>query len=563
MIPILRAPRSLQVGAALSLLLTSSCATLAAAEANRRVPAAVANGVLTPARAPAEKFGASPARTCPVGGVYGEVEGTLAAAVRDRGAVEVPADGRLCAVAEAMLAWPSDEVPVHVRAFLGRYFGLAGGAPELVLVTLESDDPRLIGSTLAETIQRYGARVTSPRYGLAAVLVSGRRGGDKAIQDASTAKSRVIVALYSDALQVDPLPRRLELGQKATLSGALSGDLENPKVLVSDAQGHLATVTQPPGRAFKAELACDARPGRIVVEVRGEEMGNERVIGAFTVACATDLALSVPVAAPAPWPADPAVQEKKMMELIDAERAGAGLPALTWFEPLGAIARDITGSIRDGAKKGAVVVPVNIAKRLAEADVQAPVVLQNPSAAYSGEVAFDRLMNSPSARADIMSTEVSHAGLGVAIGTDANGKPAVYLTELFIKLQPPPDVGAARRVIREAIDKKRVAERLGALTSDPILDKLASDYAAVVAAAGGPPPKARTEEFERALKKGYRDVVLLRDARIDLSDFAEDPNALAKGKLVGLGGALGRHPRLGKNTLFVVLIIANKLPGAK
>ena len=58
------------------------------------------------------------------------------------------------------------------------------------------------------------------------------------------------------------------------------------------------------------------------------------------------------------------------------------------------------------------------------------------------------------------------------------------------------------------------------------------------------------------------DTVYMVDARIDLADFAEDPNALAPGKLVGLGGALGRHPRLGKNTLFVVMIIANPLKAA-
>jgi uncharacterized protein YkwD len=553
-----RIGRSPLVPAALALVLLSACATLATAEANRRVPAAISDGQLTPARAAAESFGPNPARTCPVGGVYGEVEARLAASVKDRGAVEVPSDGRLCAVAEAMLAWPTDEVPPHLRAFLGRTFGLAAGSPELVLVTLETDDPRRIADSLAETIQSYGARVTGPRYGMAARLVSSRRGGDRAIQDDTVAKSRVVMALYSDALQLEALPRRLELGQKAALSGTLAGDLENPKVLVSDAQGRLTTVTQPPGKAFKAEVACGPRPGRIVVEVRGEEMGNERIIGAFTVACATELARSAPVAPPAPWPLDADAQERKMRELVDAERAAAGLPALTWSEPLGAIARDISNSLRDGAKKGAVMVPVNTMQRLAAADIQAPVVLQNPSAAYNGEVAFDRLMNSPSARGDIMSTDITHAGQGVGIGTDQNGKPVVYLTQLFIKLQAPPDVAAARRTIREAIDKKRAAEKLGALASDPVLEKLAGDYAAVVAGAGGPPPKAKTDELVKALQRGYRDVVFMVDSRIDLADFAEDPNALAKGKLVGLGGALGRHPRLGKNTLFVVLIIASK-----
>jgi hypothetical protein len=119
-------------------------------------------------------------------------------------------------------------------------------------------------------------------------------------------------------------------------------------------------------------------------------------------------------------------------------------------------------------------------------------------------------------------------------------------------------VAAVKVLIRDSIDKKRAGEKLGKLTTDPVLEKLANDYAAVVAGAGGPPPKAKTDELVKTLGKAYRDIVFLVDSRIDPSDFAEDPNALARGKLVGLGGALGRHPRLGKNTLFVVLIIANK-----
>ena len=558
-----RTGRSLLAVATLALLLTTSCAAMAKLEGNKRLSATLAGGVLTPARPPAERFGADPARTCPSGGTYDEIESRLAAGVKDSGAVEVPADGRLCAVAEALLAWKGDEVPQHVRAFLGRYFGLAGGAPEVVLVTLESDDPRVLGEKLAETVKNYGAKVTGPRYGMAVNLVATRKGGDKGGQDSTVPKSRIALALYSETVQLAPLPRRLELNQRATLAGSLAGDLENPKVLVSDAKGQLATVEPPPGKAFKAELGCGEKPGRIFVEVRGEELGNERVLGSFAVACATELPRSVVVDQAAGWPADAALQEQKVAELINAERTGAGLPPLTWSEPVGQIARAVSESLRDGGKKGATVVPVNIVKRLADAEVQAPVVLQNPAAGYSGEVAQERLMASPSHRANMMSTEVTHGGIGVAIGTDQAGKPMVYLTQLFIKLQQPPDVAAAKRTILEAIAAKRAAEKLGALTADPVLEKLAGDYAAAMAAAGGPPPKGTTQAFEKALQKGYRDAVLLRDSRIDLADFAEDPNALAKGKLSGLGAALGRHPRLGKNTLFVVLIIANKLPGKK
>jgi uncharacterized protein YkwD len=347
------------------------------------------------------------------------------------------------------------------------------------------------------------------------------------------------------------------------VSGTLLGELENPKLVISDARGVVSEPAPALGKAFKGGVACGPQPGRIVVEIRAEEMGNETVAATLELACGGGALPTSVATAPRPWPTEVAEQEALIARTIDAERAGAGLPALTWSAPVGGIARSIAESMRDGAKKGGVTVPVNIVQRLDQADIQAPVVLQNPAAGTTAEVASERLLLSPSHRANIMSTEVSTAGVGVATGTDQAGRPVAYLVQLFIKVQAPPDVAAAKKVIREAIDKKRAEEKLAALVPDPVLEQLANEYAAEMAAAGGPPPKAKTEEFEKALKKGYRDVVLLRDARLDLADFAEDPNALAKGKLAGLGGALGKHPRLGKNTLFVVLVIANKLPGKK
>jgi len=483
--------------------------------------------------------------------------------VKDRGAVEVPADGRLCAVAEALLAWQGDQVPAHVRAFLGRYFGLPAGAPELVLVTLETDDPRLVADRITETIQAYGARAVGPRYGVAYQLAAYRKGGDRATQDNTKPRSRLVLALYAETVRLDqPLPRRLEPGQKAVVAGALGGDLENPKVVISDVKGRVTSVEPPPGKAFQAEVSCEDRPGRILVEVRGEDMGNERIIETIPLACATELPRSVALAPPAAWPADPAAQEQKIVDLVNAERVQAGLPPLALTEPVARIARAIAESMRDGTKKGAVPAQVNVAQRLAEADIQAPLATQSPAAGPSAESAHALLSSNSGARGNMMSTEFTDFGVGVAIGADAQGKPMTWVAELFIKVQPPPDVPAMRKTIVEVVARKRAQEKLPALSVDAALEKLAAAYAVEVAAAGGPPPKPVTEAFEKAIKQAYRDAVILRDARFDLEDFGEDPNILGKGKSYGLGTALGRHPRLGKNTLFVVLVIANPLRAA-
>jgi uncharacterized protein YkwD len=295
------------------------------------------------------------------------------------------------------------------------------------------------------------------------------------------------------------------------------------------------------------------------VELRAEDMGSERVLTTLQLPCGgPELPVSVAIQPAAPWPDDPAEQEVRMARLIDAERAQAGHPKLTWDPAVGKIARATAENYREVARKGAAAGSVNVVQRLREADIQAPLIEQNPAAAPNAEQAALRLLASPSHRARILSPEVTLGGLGVAAGANAAGQQLAYVSQIFVKVQQAPDVATSRATIREAIDRKRAAEKLGALATDPVLEKLAGDYAAVVAGAGGPPPKAKTDELVKTLQRGYRDVVFMVDSRIDLADFAEDPNALAKGKLVGLGGALGRHPRLGKNTLFVVLIIASK-----
>lgn len=541
MIPTLTAASLRRLAAAGLALALAGCATI---EANRRVPGVLASGTFTPSRPPAAKLGPDPTRTCPVGGTYQETYDKVEKGVADRGANPAAADGRLCAVAEAFLGW-TDEAPPRegVRAFVARYFGVPT-TPAVIVNVLESEDSRQLGESIANVVLQFANQSAAPRYGLAAERIAPK-------------KSRVVIVLENARVALDPLPRRLELGEKATVSGTVLGDQENPKVIISDTRGVVSEPPQAPGKAFKGEVACGQTPGRIVVELHAEDMGNEALAGSLVLACGgPPLPTSVPVAPPA-WPEAVAEQEARVQKAIDAERAQAGLKPLVWSEAVGKIARDAAEGLRDGAKKGGVAPQVNLAQRLSEADIQAPLIVQNPAAGFSTEGASERLLLSPSHRANIMNAEVTHAGVGVALGTDQAGKPMAYLVQLFVKVQPPPDVAAAKQTIRAAIDRKRAAEKLPALTSDPALDQLANEFAAVVAANGGPPPKAKTEEFTKAVNKAYRDIVFMVDSRIDLDDFAEDPNVLAKGKLLGLGGALGRHPRLGKNTLFVVLIIAN------
>ena len=538
--------RHLRLPAALAALVLSGCAAMQAAQSNLRVPGTLANDQFTPGRPASATFGDPAVAACPVGGAYTELYAKVAEGAKAVGATPAPAEGRLCAVAEALLGWP-EETPVAEGplAFLSGHYGLENLAGQAFVTTLETEDPREIAKNLAATIASYGSKVPTAAYGVASTRLKKDR-------------TKVVLVLANASIRLDPpLPRRLEAGQKAALSGTLQGDLDTPKVLVSDAQGKVATFEQPAGKAFKAEVACGQQPGRIVAEIRGEEMGNERVLSTLEVACASPLPTTASLAKAA-WPADAAGQERKITELINAERTAAGLPALAVSDPVGKVARAVAESLRANGQKPGSAQPVNLVQKLAEADVSTPVILQNPAAAPTAEQAYRRLMVSPSHRANVMSTEVNTFGVGVAAGEDAAKHQLTYLTQIFIKIQPPPDLAAYKATVREVIARKRAAEKLAPVTEDAGLAQLAQDYAAAVAAAEGKPSKATYENLVKALNKGFRSVDLLTSVKLDPADYAEEPNLLSKGKLLGLGAALGKHPAYGKNSVFLVMLIASR-----
>lgn len=49
--------------------------------------------------------------------------------------------------------------------------------------------------------------------------------------------------------------------------------------------------------------------------------------------------------------------------------------------------------------------------------------------------AHQALMGSPGHRANLMSTEVTHVGIGVVLGAPVSGRRAIYITEIFLRLR--------------------------------------------------------------------------------------------------------------------------------
>ena len=400
-------------------------------------------------------------------------------------------------------------------------------------------------ATMVEApIKTFVANSVTPRYGLVTSRIK-------------AGLTRVVIVMQDQSLEIQPIPRKLNAGQTATLSGKLLGNLVNPKVQYTDAVGKLERAEPTSEKSFTAQLKCGDRPGRIIVSVTAEHEGANAALASFPVGCGTDL----PVAAALPKPggkeaatSDPAAVEKQLADMINAERASAGLQRLEVDTDLAKVAR----SISDDRAKGKGITSNELTRRLQEMDISAPTILVSEAQALSGEDAYTRLSNSPQDRANAMNSEMTHFGIGVAPGPPVDQRPTVVVSELFLKQVPPPNADEVKANLYKAISRRRTDARAGAVTKDPELEQIAQAYASQMAKDKGKVAKEKVAEIEAPLYKKFATVNELGGVKSDPLDFAEEPGIVGDAKLVGVGVGVGTSPQFGKNSTYVVILLGKR-----
>jgi uncharacterized protein YkwD len=527
-------------------LVSAGCAGAggaAGAPGRLRAPVTVSNGVFTPAGAAAASYGPDAGAKCSMSGAFRSVLDELTAVAKRAGKPAPVADGRVCAVAESFLGWAPEARPrPAVLELASQWYGLTSTVQPPIVAELDTDDPKQIAERVVQAVGTPALNAVRPLIGMATVATErARRGG-------GTNRSKISVVLLDGGVEIDPLPRRLDAGQQAALTGRFAGELASPKVTVSDALGHVTTAENPGGKDFAIDVKCGDKPGQIRVEVRGERAGQSGVLANFPVACATQPAASIAVAAE-PWPADAVQQGRKVLELVNEERSAAGLKPLVWDEEIAQVARAIAESLKGGGN-GA-----DVRERLKAAGIASPVILQSLAVDRSAQRAQERLANSPTNRSNILSTDVTNGGVGLFSTKDAQNAPLVYLAEIFVKELPPMDVEQARTQLREAVAQKRKDARASALQSDPVLEEVAQKYAQALAAGGGALSKEDAAGITEPLNAAFKTVNMISGAKQEPLDFAEEPQVVTPGKSLGVGLAQGRHEVLGRNASYVVIMV--------
>ncbi len=548
----------------------AAAAACAAVESARRSPGTLAGGKFSATRPPAASYGQDPTRNCPEGGVFKMIEDNVAESAKGSSGSPAKADGRLCAVADTFLGWDAAELPSEsVLSFVSWHFGLPTPVNRITITTLETEDPRQIAGRLADVVSSFAANAAEPRFGAATQRVRAGMSAPGATT-ATTSESkaaqrgitRVVVVLQDAALEMDPVPRQLPANGEATLNGRFLGANADPKVLACDPSGKLETPPQTPGKAFRATLRCGERAGIMPVEIRAQKEGTETVVARFPVACGTSLPTSVAVPEPPKGTADVAAEERKLFERMNAARAAAGVPPIAFDDAVARVVRSYAESLRQQSQPGASAPSVDVVARLREAEVISPLVLLNPVVARTPEEGEARMLLTPIHLANILNPQATHGAAGVALAKTPEGAPEAFVADLLVRELPPVDVATVRPKLYEAVARKRADARAAPLARDPRLEEAAQKYADELAAARGNLSGDRANALVAPLYKSYRTLNVLLGAKADPMEFAEESGVLASGKVIGIGAGQGAHPVLGKNAVYVVILIGEERAAA-
>lgn len=390
----------------------------------------------------------------------------VAAATRARTPV---ADGRLCAVAEAIAAFSDDSPPPYAAVeFALAQHGIIEPSPHLVVVRAGTGQLADVAEELRGRLGEVLAAAQHTRVGVGSA-------------DHADGTTSVVVALQESFVETEPVPRGVEAGARVPLRGQLKAPYTKPELFVTGPGGQVTrlAIVLDGERGFRASLACVPR-GRQQVEVVGHDGGGASVLANFPIWCgeAPPRSFRLEAMPEQTIVADGPSAERKVFELANADRVRAGLAALAWDERAAAVAR---GHSKEMLATGVVshVSPTtgSAADRVKRAKISTPLVLENLARAYSPEEAHQGLMNSPGHRANLLSSDATHLGVGVSLGRLVAGRPELYVTQVFLRVPPAIDPRVARAQVRDAIAARRKTAGVKALGGDAELDRIAQELA--------------------------------------------------------------------------------------
>lgn len=417
-----------------------------------------------------------------------QVADRLYEAAKQAAGTGLVADGRLATLA----AWvgerlgPSGLLPDRAEVeFLTRHLGLIEPTPAVFLVP--QGDLSEVAAELAQGINERKSQSIPTHFG--------------AVLSRAYGRSFWVVVLSERRLQLQSLPRSVDLKAEVTLRGALPLGFKKPQVRVRTSRGALQDLPAGPGSRFDISLPTD-RAVVLNIEISAEGEHGRRVLATMPVYVAQEPPVD---ARHAPKAIGMSLQdaERAVIDAIQTRRQEAGLPSLRVDSALSATAARHTAEmssrfvVAHEGKDGSA--PPD---RVRAAGFESGLVFENVGRGRDALLLHDDFMSHPDQRAPVLNPEVTHLGLGLA-RTENVGGDVYYLTEIFVGVPQAFDPQRAPTQVLERLNQLRAEREASPLVLDEALSGIAQD--AVAAYFTEPYPTQQ---------------VVLDQANLELADFS-------------------------------------------
>jgi uncharacterized protein YkwD len=416
-----------------------------------------------------------------------EIEAKLLESVAGGNFVHDPALSRMTRDLAASTPSRLDMPPGLVDGLLA-WNGLADAPPQVLVVEIsEGECAQRVGPKCSEPLEALAEEVRAVlpeagshvRLGIGGAVGVGER-------------TRLMVTLIDRAFELQqPISVVQRAGARFTVRGRLVGPRREPELHVVDPDGRWRKVPGTVGSdgSLSATLNCPSRRGAIKVEVLAQGPFGPEVAANFPVLCGvgrgTDLAFTVERVREG-VSSDTLAREN--FHALNEARVEFGLPALVWDDrAAGAALAHSEDMIRSGFVGHVSPTTGDATHRLARAGIANVTVRENVARGYGPRSIHESLMGSPGHRANIVARDVTHVGIGVAVGdpesSDGDSPRPIFLTQKFYA-QPGADAPADLRAgMRSAVDARGRTDGF-ALRWDDRLSAMAQSHADGLAGGG-------------------------------------------------------------------------------
>jgi uncharacterized protein YkwD len=459
-------------------------------------------------------------------------------------------DGRLFTAADELAAAVPEDAPLAypMVEFALQRNGIIEPSPHLVVIWGPLDDPNAIMEQLGERLPSILGSGSFSRVGIG---MSRREGSSDGV---------AILALQSSNVQTEPIPRALPDGGTIDVEGKVLGAYRSPEVFVTHEDGSVTrpTTTLRGTQGFAASVTCGGHVGRQQIEITAVDSSGSTVMANFPVWCNAEAPTSVTIEVSeddlSPV-ANEQEAEERMLRLVNDDREDHGLPPLQIDQRVAKVARAHSTEMHDtGVVAHVSPTTGSAADRVKAANIGTSVVLENVARAYGVGEAEEGLMNSPGHRANLLSKQVTHIGIGIVFGDEVAGRREMFVTQVFTRVPPKIEHRAVVKVVQEKIDVARD------ITHDTSLGELAQRYADDIA--GGKSTEEASKRSKRRMKDfapQYSRVTTVVSTVADVDAFNPD-TVLTDRKTThyGVGVAQGQHDVIGEGAIYIVLMVARE-----